>query len=53
MRLQYQEKNILMTGRESIRVEVRELKTVLQGTLESIGTWRSGAWTIDMGKVGR
>ncbi len=51
MSLEYNDKNILMTGRESIRIAVRDLQTIREGTLESLGSWRRGVWTIDMGKV--
>jgi hypothetical protein len=42
-----------MTGREALKCEVRELNTLLTGTLEDTGTWRKGSWTIDMAKIAR
>lgn len=42
-----------MTGREALKIEVRELKTLLTGTLEDMGAWRKGSWTIDMAKIAR
>jgi hypothetical protein len=53
LRLTYEDKDIIMTGRESVRLEVRELSTLYDGVLERIGSWRRGAWTIDMKKVQR
>ncbi len=53
LHLQYQEKDIFMTGRETLRVELHDLKTLLSGTLGDIGSWRRGAWTIDLGKISR
>jgi len=51
MSLEYNDKNILMTGRESIRIAIRDLQTIKEGTLESLGSWRRGVWTIDLGKL--
>ena len=51
LRLQYADKNIVMTGREAIRLETQELTTVYEGTLERIGTWAKGAWTIDLSRA--
>ena len=53
LHIQYNDKDILMTGREALKLEVRELATLLTETLEDIGTWRKGAWTIDMAKIAR
>ena len=53
LHLQYQEKDILMTGREGLEVEAHDLKTLLSGTLGDIGSWRRGAWTIDLAKIAR
>ena len=39
------------TGREAIRLETQELTTVYEGTLERIGTWAKGAWTIDLSRA--
>jgi hypothetical protein len=51
LRLQYEDKNIVMTGREAVEIEVQELKTVFEGALEKIGAWKNGGWTIDMSKA--
>ncbi|HVO38506.1 MAG TPA: hypothetical protein VMV03_05690 [Spirochaetia bacterium] len=51
MSLEYNDKNIMMKGRETIRISVRDLQTIREGTLESLGSWRRGVWTIDLGKV--
>ena len=32
-----------MTGRETLKVEMHELETLLSGTLGTIGSWRKGA----------
>jgi hypothetical protein len=53
LHLQYQDKDIFMTGREMLKIESHELKTLVSGTLESFGSWRRGAWTIDLAKIPR
>jgi len=53
LHLIYQEKDVFMTGRETLRVEVHDLKTLLSGSLGDIGSWKRGAWTIDMAKITR
>ena len=53
LRLQYEDKNITMTGRETLKLEVQDLGTLYRGALERIASWRNGSWTIDLGKIGR
>jgi hypothetical protein len=53
LRLTYDDKDIVMTGRETIRVETQALSTIYKGPLERLGTWRKGSWTIDMSRAGR
>lgn len=53
LHLQYQEKDIFMTGRETLKVEVHDLQTLFSATLGDIGSWKRGAWTIDMSKIAR
>jgi hypothetical protein len=53
LRLTYDDKDIVMTGREVIRVETQLLTTLSQGTLDSVGSWRRGSWTIDLAKLPR
>jgi hypothetical protein len=51
LRLTYEDKDIIMTGRESVRLEARQLTTIYDGPLERIGSWHRGEWTIDMKKA--
>lgn len=53
LRLTYDDKDIVMTGRETIRIETQALSTIYDGSLERLGTWRKGSWTIDMSRAGR
>jgi hypothetical protein len=52
LRLQYRDEDILITGREAVKLEVQRLTDALKGTLEHVGSWKKGSWTIDMGKIG-
>lgn len=40
-----------MTGRETIKVEIRELSTLYEGPLERLATWKGGAWTVEVSKA--
>ena len=51
LRLQYNDKNIVMTGREAIKVEIRQLSTLYEGPLERLASWRGGAWIVDVSKA--
>jgi len=51
LRLQYNDKNIVMTGRETIKVEIRQLSTLYEGPLERLAAWKGGAWTVDVSKA--
>jgi hypothetical protein len=51
LQLQYNDTDIVMTGRETIKVETRDLATIYEGTLQRLGTWRKGAWTLDLSKA--
>ena len=53
LRLQFEEKDITMTGREAVKLEVQELRTVFTGPLERVATWSGGVWTIDLAKAVR
>jgi hypothetical protein len=53
LRLQFEDKDITMTGRETVKVEVQELRTVYQGPLQRIARWRSGSWAIDLSQAVR
>jgi len=53
LRLQYEEKDIVFSGRESVRVATQSLHTLYSGTLEQVATLKDGAWTIDLGEVGK
>jgi hypothetical protein len=53
LHLQYQDKDVFMTGRETLKVEAHDLKTLLTGTLGDIGSWRRGAWTIELARIAR
>jgi hypothetical protein len=53
LHLVYQEKDVFITGRETLKIESHELKTLLSGTLGEIGSWRRGTWTIDLGRIAR
>ncbi len=50
LRLTYGDKDIVVTGREAIRVETQQLATLAEGTLERVGSWRRGTWTIDLAR---
>jgi hypothetical protein len=51
--LSYDDKDIVMTGRETIRVETQALSTIYEGPLERLGSWRKRSWTLDMSRAGR
>jgi hypothetical protein len=51
LRLQYNDKNIVITGREAIKVETRELSTLYEGPLERLASWKAGAWTVDVSRA--
>jgi hypothetical protein len=53
LRLQFEEKDVTMTGRETVKLEVQDLRTVLTAPLERIAAWRGRAWTIDLSKAVR
>ena len=49
--LQYQEKDITISGRESIKVETDTLLPLFSGKLGQVGTWKNRRWTIELAKV--
>jgi len=51
LELQYNDKDITITGRETIKLETQELTTVYQGPLEQLARWKGGAWTVDVSKA--
>jgi hypothetical protein len=51
LRLQYNDKNIAVSGRELITVETRQLTTLYEGPLERLASWKGGAWTVDVSKA--
>jgi hypothetical protein len=51
LRLQYNDRNISLTGRESIKVETQQLTTVYDGPLERLATGKGGTWTVDVSKA--
>jgi hypothetical protein len=53
LRLQFDDKDIMMTGREAVKLEVQDLRTVYDGPLQRIARWRRGSWTIDLAQVVR
>jgi hypothetical protein len=53
LRLTYNDRDITMSGRESLRVERGDLATLYDGTLEKLGRWSKGGWTVDLSKAGK
>jgi hypothetical protein len=53
LRLQFEDKDIMMTGRETVKVETRDLRTVFKGRLDQVASWRRGSWSIDLARVVR
>ena len=53
LRLQFEDKDVTMSGRETVKLEIQELRTVYQGPLERVARWRKGAWTIDLARTVR
>jgi hypothetical protein len=51
LRLTYEDKNIVMTGRETVKIERENLTKVYEGPLERLGTWKKRAWTVDVSKA--
>jgi hypothetical protein len=51
LRLQFNDKYILMTGRESIKVETQQLTTVYEGPLERLAAWKGGSWSVDVSRA--
>ncbi|HTP57483.1 MAG TPA: hypothetical protein VMM82_01110 [Spirochaetia bacterium] len=51
LRLQYQEKDITISGRESIKVETDTLRPLFTGKLGKVGTWKNRAWTITVAGI--
>ena len=51
LRLQYSDKNITITGRETIKLETQQLRTVYEGPLEGLARWKGGSWTVDVSRA--
>jgi hypothetical protein len=51
LKLQYNDKDIPLTGRESLKIETESLTTLYDGALERIAAWHRGTWTVDLSKA--